>query len=156
VQSWTTYSQSSRRGNEGRDIRLLRGSASIGPPLSESAPRRCGSSGRSRDKNSGAIPASPQTPIPSSSLSSNDDEGVPDQGDDSGNEDAHVYPPTLLDPDVPYTLASRKEALVELFTLHGLVHGEERRLSRTHDKIKMSRERTADKDIRLVNEGFMK
>jgi len=124
--------------------------------LTESAPKRGRSPGRSRDQNSGPIPTPPETPITSSSLARNDHEGAPDQDDDnSGNGDAHVYAPTLLDSDVLGTLTRRKEELVELFTLHGPVYGEEWRLRKTHDKIKSSEEGTPAEDIGLVNEELM-
>jgi len=156
VQSWTTYSESSLRGNKGSDIRSPRDSASVGPvALIESAPKRGRSPGRNRGGNSGAIPTPPQTPIPSSSPSGNDDEGAPDQSRDYGTGDVHIYAPTLLDSDPLCTLASRKKELVELFTLHGPVYGEEWRLRGAHYKTREPGDRTATEDIGLVNEELM-
>lgn len=161
-QSWITYSESSLRGNGGGDVRLPRDSAGIGPvAFSESTPRRGRSLARSRDRNGGAIPTPPQTPTPSSSLFCNGDEdgddngGLYDHDKNYGNGDVHVYAPTPLDSDALCPLARRKEELVELFTLHGPVYGEEWRLRGAYDEIKKSREPAPTKDIGLVNEELM-
>ena len=161
-QSWITYSESSLRGNGGCDVRLPRDSAGIGPvAFGGSTPRRGRSLARSRGRNSRAILTPPQTPTSSSSLLGNgdeggdDNEGLYDHNNNYSNRDLHVYAPTPLDSDALCPLARRKEELVELFTLHGPVYGEEWRLRGAHDEIKKSRERPPTEDIELVNEELM-
>ncbi|PUU84218.1 hypothetical protein B9Z19DRAFT_1118078 [Tuber borchii] len=162
-QSWITYSESSLRGNRGRDVRLPQDSAGIAPvAFGDSTPKRGRSPGRSRGRNSGTMPTPPQTPTSSSSLFGNGEDGDDNQGPHGhdndyryGNRDVHVYAPTPPDSDALYPLASRKEELVELFTLHGPVYGEEWRLRGAYDKTKKSRERPPTEDIGLVNEELM-
>ncbi|PWW75911.1 hypothetical protein C7212DRAFT_364043 [Tuber magnatum] len=59
------------------------------------------------------------------------------------------------DSDGPYPPAGRKEELVELFTLHGPVYGEEWRLREAYDNIEERGVPTAAEDIESVNEELM-
>lgn len=84
-----------------------------------------------------------------------DSEGTYDHHNDESNRDVHVYTPTPLDSDVLYPLASRKEELVELFTLHRQEYGGECRLRGAYDEIKNWGENIVVEGIGSVNEELM-
>ncbi|KAG0641024.1 hypothetical protein HOY80DRAFT_956494 [Tuber brumale] len=147
AESWISCSESTLRGNRASDIRLHRDSAGINSVvLGESSPKRGGSPGGHRGRNSGVIPTPPQTPTPSSKCWNS---GHHDDGD------VYVYVPILPDSDNLHPLAGRKEELVDLFTLHGPVYGEEWRLRSEYGKTKRPGARAAAEDIESVNEELM-
>ncbi|RPA99624.1 hypothetical protein L873DRAFT_1806522 [Choiromyces venosus 120613-1] len=164
AQSWITFSETSRRKNRGSDIRLHRDSTSIhSVAQGERSQNRGRNSDPDRGRISGGIPTPPQTPIPCPAISSDgendddddDDDGVRDHDNDYEDEGVYVYVPTAPDSDYFYPVEGRKEELVELFTLHGPVYGDEWRLRGAYDKIVKPRRRTAAKDIESENQELM-
>ncbi|KAG0131483.1 hypothetical protein HOY82DRAFT_608072 [Tuber indicum] len=151
TESWISCSESSRKGDRRSDTRLPIDSAGINSAAPcESTQKRDRVPSGGGGRNSGAIHTPPETPTASTKYSNGDDD-VRHHDDNHSNRDVPILP----DSDDLCTLASRKEELVELFTLHGPVYGEEWRLRSEYGKTKKQVARIAAEDIESVNEELM-